>query len=289
MDTYSKGFWDSVAKFYSEHQLTNHQSDYELEFVLNTLGTIGTVYNLVCLGVADGSRDPYIILKYLNDKGVGLPIETHLNDLSDKLLDECRKRLDEFPISATYHAKPMKEVKIERKFTNPNIILGLYNSDYLLQSLQGYLESKDVIGDMFEVRYTTFANGKINHSEERIKFNIEDYVTYSEQFVAMSQKENFLAFSIKTDKQFISHYWHAPILIKLLQNVFTGLNVKVFDSGKRYIIAYITNPCTLAESSIETGTDGGETTLLTSLNNVIGNVPTECQYDSLVAIRNMFV
>jgi hypothetical protein len=279
MDTYSKGFWDSVAKFYGEHQLTNHQSDYELEFVINTVGAIGFIYNLVCLGVADGSRDPYIILKYLSEMKVGLPTETHINDLSDKLLDECKKKLVEFPMEISYHAKPMKEVEIGRKFTNPNIILGLYNYDYLLQSLQGYLESKDVIGDMFEVRYTTFTDGKINHSDERVRFNIEEYVSYSEQFVAMSQKENFLAFSIKTDKQFISHYWHAPTLIKLLQNIFTGLNVKVYDSGKRYVIGYITNPCT----------DEGETTLLTSLNNVIGNIPTECQYDSLVSIRNMFV
>jgi hypothetical protein len=75
-------------------------------------------------------------------------------------------------------------------------------------------------------------------------------------------------------------------LFKIIKNIFFDFSVKS-DIGKdefmRYIVFTIYNPV------LEYNSQKTNVTLVTLLNNVLGNIITENQIDALVALRNIFV
>ncbi len=278
----SEQFWDSVSQFYGTHQLTNHKSDFELDCVNNLVKHMGQIDNLICLGVADGSRDPLVILGSMTDLEMPLPKEMHFNDLSGDLLAQCKKKVvtNHPGVVATYHSLPMEELpdKIGIKFPNPDIIIGLYDADYFIPSLNGYLESKDVIGTDFMVGYTVFKDGKISHGSWQVHFDIDNYSIFAPDFVKMRSDKNFLAYSIMTEKNFISHYWDKQMLEELMKLVFEKDMKNVTNVGDRYLVTHIQSKSEHISSN----------TLITSLNNVVGNIPFEHQLESLQAIKTLY-
>ena len=278
---HSEGFWNSVAAFYGDHNLTNHKSDQEMDYVVEIALQLNLIKELICLGVADGSRDPILILRALQAAELSLP-KMQLNDLSPDLLGECRKRITaaikcDTPPPVTYHACPMGEIPDQSYAHDFNsvTIIGLYNADYLMQSLQGYLESKDVIGQTFSVSCTRWQDNKICKSDQIIEFAIEDYRDHEIKFKNMRDDPNFLAFTIMTDKKFVSHYWDIIGLRKLMEYVFATDLTDVKSIGDRYVVA----------RADHTPYPDEQRKLITSLNNVIGNIPPEYQLVSLERIR----
>ena len=280
---FSEGFWDGVANIYGKHQLTNHKSDYELEFVNGVIDDMQRVDTLVCLGVADGSRDPFALLNYMKEKGMELPKDMYLNDLSIQLLGECQKTMDEHydSIPLNLFPGPMCDIpnKVNRTFDNYSLVLGFYDANYLEQSLQGYLESSDVIGTTFKVGYTTFHNGEIVWGDGYTYFDIKDWKKHIEKLKSTRENaKNFLAFSIVTDKNFISHYWDYDMLKDMMESTFGPILKTISPVGDRYIVTLV------EDNNVD---NEKPKTLVTSLNNVMGNIPYEHQIESLTAIKKL--
>lgn len=276
-------FWNSVSAIYGEHNLTNHNSNYEMSFV-NQMAQFIKSKNLICFGVADGSRDPITILSYLSANNMTLPSTIILNDLSPNLLNVCKTNMHKkYPtIETQYLLMPMADVtsEINTKFPNTIALIGLYSADYIMPSLKGYYESKKIIGNSFEVGATVLCdNGEIHYLNKKIKFDINDYESIFPKLSEFRTTPNFLAFSIKTDKNFISHYWDTDGLLQLMSTVFSKKKVSIEKLGDRYVMTTINGKVNSIDS---------DTTLITCLNNVIGNIPVEYQVSSLEMINSLF-
>ena len=287
--SFSLNFWNSVSSIYGGHNLTTHSSDHELDFVKECANRLISSNNLIlstliCLGVADGSRDPIVILSNLRTNNLPLPKQLYLNDLSPDLLGVCEKSMKEMfsELQATYFAVPMSDVdpNVIPKTETTTALIGLYNADYIMPSLKGYLESKDVIGTKFEIGVTIFENGNIVKHDNVIRFDIESYASFETQITDLRAIPNFLAYSIKTDKDFISHYWDSDNLWHVMAQAFKNKTVKTFKLGERYVMSKIDN--------FPSDNDDKRTTLITSLNNVIGNIPFEHQMASFEMIDSLF-
>lgn len=276
-------FWNSVSNVYDCSNLTTHKSDAEMNFILSKLENIPKINGLNCLGVADGCRDPYQILAFLEEKSLHFPENNIFNDFSPDLLSKCKKRINEkFPdLNATYVATPIDEInwlqikEFHGEFSNL-IFIGCYDIEYIKESLQLYLEQKNVIGTKFEIRFVVFEDNNLMETEYSIIFDIDNYELYIDEINSVrGSLSNFVACSIKTNTGFISHYYDLQGISEVMKYVF-GDNLKsVTNCGDRYIMTNIEY----------TNSNTNYCFITTCLNNVIGNISTSKQLRSLENIR----
>lgn len=284
MANQQKIFWDSVSNIYSSSDLTNHVGDHELSYVLKNYQDYA-IKNLICMGVADGCRDPITILASKNN----IPKLLVVNDFSPKLLETCtNKMLLKFPnISPCYDCGEMKDVhkrnsKLKQSFENGKIIHGVYNVDYIMESLNLYAENNSVIGKNMNIGFLYWQNNNLHQSPDSINFDnleINNVPENVQSFIKKSLKlDNFVAISVHTETGFISHYYSPDGLNKMFSYIYPNNNFKIIVTKERYIIV----ECFFGESK---NTD----TMVTNLNNVIGNIPYFDQIDSITAVKNFFV
>lgn len=276
-------FWNSVSDIYGEEDLTKHDNDHELDIVFRNLDQIQTLTDLVCLGVADGSRDPIQILDHYiktnsnNDNNKNNKMNVFLNDLSPELLNVCRKRMKKYPdYVVSYLIGPLDERINDIELVNKDccFVAGVYNAKYISESLELYRQKKDIIGQIFTISYIYFkSDGSLEKSDIDLKFHIDKYESYMDAVISWMNDDGFVAYSIVTNTGFVSHYYSLEGFEKML-SVFK-CSVKVQPAGNRYIVATITN-------------SDNPTCLFTTLNNVIGNVVWEKQLKSLKAIADKF-
>jgi len=281
--TTAKTFWDSVSSIYSGNQMTSHYGDIELEYVFREISSLDKIDNLVCLGVADGCRDPIEILRYLLSKNkLDYSMKVYCNDLSSKMVDRCRERMKEFPqLSLDCIDGPMGKLG-ESSWTcidnnHTEFVLGVYNSDYIVQSLEIYKKESDLVGKKFSITFLEMdSKENLVISPESLDFYIDNYKNYLDVILNWKNSSRFIAYSINTSNGFISHYYSSEGINKILKSVFKDQEITTNILGDRYIVNLIKN-----ESN-------DKKTFITCLNNVLGNIPWHLQSGSLFEIKKLF-
>lgn len=269
-------FWNSVADIYESSNMTHHKADQELDFVNNCIKNELT--ELVCLGAADGCRDPMKILEYLKKNNLNYPKYLTVDDLSPKLLDVCAKRLDELNIniSTKYIAAPINKLEdfVTRNYFKTLVLYGVYDADFIHNALAIYEENKQVIGETFTCDYLSFESNRLYY-HKGIKFHISDRKKYITTIDNIRSANTFLAYSICTNTGFISHYYDIDGLKKFNDKIFGLKHLSTQKIGKRYIV------CKIGSTKYER--------LVTILNNVIGNIPWNDLTDSLKVIDRLYL
>ncbi len=274
-------FWNSVADIYSNNDMTKHEGDEEISCIYDMIQDLNEVKLIASFGVADGCRDPILFLKYLDSKKKSLP-KVICNDLSPELLKICRDRIDkEFVnVDAQYFSAPIdklsnKIVPTDSENLVPVYAVGVYNADYIKESLELYKQNKDVIGTMFSVSMLTF-DGELHEAHHQIEFDIESYAKVLDQILLLKSEPNFAAYSIRTNKNFISHYYTMASIEAICHHVFGDVaNITTKCVGCRYIVVKI------VKNTSEPNC------LVTTINNVIGNIHNDYQIKSLQKIKTM--
>lgn len=279
----SRKFWDSVATIYGGNRMTKNDADREMSRVFKSIGNNKIKY-LIGLGVADGSRDPLMILDYLKDKQEELP-HVIANDLSTDLVEECRKKLDEFDnLQADYFDGPMDQLtkdNIPFEDIKPQLIIGVYDINFLETALSLYKENKEIIGEEFTIFPLTFNDKEVKRQASLQTFQIDTYenvLTFLEYKynTFKNSSSSFLGFTLITDKGFSSSYFYDKGLSNFLLNIFDqDFRFTVSRPNTRHLLCNIGN---LEECNC----------IVTCLNNVLGNIPYDLQGPSLCKINEIF-
>ena len=288
-------FWNSVAKIYGQSELTTHDSDAEFDFIFKKLTEVTSVDRLICLGVADGCRDPHMLLSFLEQHGKKLPKINIFNDYSPELLKKCKEILDkQFPkLDPVYLPMSVLDIDHEKYLdmkTKNNIIIGCYNFDYLKESLYIYRQQKDVIGNNFKLNYVFFDGKDLLKKGETISFCIDDYACVIDKIMNHVDDSQFVGCCISTDTGFVTHYYCLQGIAKIIRHVFNNsLNITVAKCGNRYIVSHIVYYSWKDDvndiTPVSTQTIGNSFT--TCLNNVIGNIPTDQQLKALTKMKQL--
>lgn len=276
----STTFWDSVSEIYSKNSMTTHDNDHELAYIFDIVNHTKNLQTLICLGVADGCRDPMAILHHIDQTDKPLPL-TICNDLSAELLKVCADRVSKIEgIQSAFYPGPMHELEVKEEYENPNptLVIGVYNADHIDYSLSLYLENVGIIGKEFTVSILTMTDDYLTQSEDHIKFDITDYKKHLDALYELrNSNKDFVAYSITTNTGFITHYYTVDGLEKMCKLVFGKYSISVKPIGSRYVVA-----------DIKKDADKESTTLITTLNNVVGNIPWHLQIPSLFSIHKNF-
>jgi hypothetical protein len=284
INTNTESFWDSVATMYSTSDLTTHKADFEMSILFDILKSTTNLHGLASFGVADGKRDPIQLLLKLKDDKKEMPQEIILNDISNEMLIEAKKNVGTFVKvdNCKYLHTPiskLSEVFSHNQGNNTGFVFGVYNAKYIMQSLRLYMENSVVIGTEFELFPLFFDGNNIGQiGTQKLSFNINNFQHYENDIAKMSLCENFYAFSIRTNKNFISHFFSAKSLKTLLAKIFVGKNVSCIEGqedNSRYIVYIIKEKCKIDY-------------LVTMINNVLGNIKYEEQIQSLIMLDSMF-
>lgn len=274
----TEGFWDGVSKIYSQSDMTHHLADFELSQVLSVIGELN-LKGLSCFGVADGNRDPIQILQYLLENSKNLPTELIVNDISSNMLKETMSNLH----SRGWHNKinsieavhnPLSKIETLKSTINnkkTTYFIGVYNADYLKESLKLYEDNNDVIGSKFTIcpLYLDLSEGlpKINKGL-KVSFNINKFEDYMIILDEMKKDSKFYAYSVVTDKNFVSHYFDSKNLKSLISVIFPNFSLTSIKgenpSDKRYIV-----------NIIRSLNDNKNDYAITMLNNVLGNIKSD--------------
>jgi hypothetical protein len=255
------GFWDSVSQVYETSDMTHCGADYELDIVFDLI-TRHPPENLVCIGVADGCRDPLQLLYFMENTGVPLPKAITLNDLSGKMLKLCEKRLEALKKvgpCTTYVQGPLQEIELVKDLGSYLYCMGCYNATYIIPALNLYQANKSIIGTHFTLIPYFFKEGVCSPGDKLV-FDIENFEEHETKLVDMSKHEEFMSFFVETNTGFISHYYSKTNFAAYLRTIFKTCSIEVLESS-RYLVNIITKG------------DGPHTGLITTLNNVIGNIP----------------
>jgi hypothetical protein len=278
-------FWNGVSTIYSDNEMTTYESDFEMDFVFNTI-TENKDYNpdiLICIGVADGSRDPYMILKKMKELGY-LPNKLIMNDISPEMINIAKERMKIFDIKDTVcFSNPIESMKYDHLDISNNIlyVIGVYSSDFLKEGLELYMKNKEIIGNKFSLKpiYYSLSLNIYYYDKNCIEFNIKDYNDICDKTDILKWQNNceFVAYSITTDKNFTSHYFKSSMLYEIFKRKFNNHKIDMIigtGENKRYIVTKI--------NSFNTN---GIKIMVTSLNNVFGNIISDHQLDALSVMK----
>jgi len=277
-------FWDGVATLYSSNEMTSKMADFELELVLKNLDKLN-VKGIASFGVADGNRDPIQLLKYLDNKKKSLPDEVYLNDISSTMLNEANKNMTKEGYSnliseLKYIHNPISQIKyLTSTITDKNLtyFIGVYSADYLNTALKMYQNNKEIIGSKFTICALYLNNDLEMKNSCSLTFDIDKYETCMDAIKSMSNEDNFYAYKIITDKNFISHYFSAKRIKVLLEHVFGNqCEIQTYSNGERYIMNIIRDNRNQQNDYV-----------VTMLNNVLGNINSEKHIISLKRIMEV--
>jgi|694.fasta_scaffold37717_3 hypothetical protein len=281
-------FWNGVSTIYSDNEMTTHESDFEMDFVFETV-TENKDYKpdiLMCIGVADGSRDPYMILKKMKEIGY-LPDKLIMNDISPEMINIAKERMKIFDIkNMICFSNPIESMKFDHSDIINDIlyVIGVYSCDFLREGLELYFKNKEIIGEKFTIKpiyYCSCINSYF-YDDNKIEFNIKDYDDICNKTDILKWQDDceFVSYSITTDKNFTSHYFKSSMLYEVFKKRFNNHNIKMTigtGENKRYILTKIKN----------NGKNNGKNIIVTILNNVIGNIISDHQLDALSVIKSI--
>lgn len=288
----TESFWDNVARVYSQKDMTSHMADFEMDIVFTFLLCVQNLLGVASFGCADGNRDPIQILNFIRGQKKYNPenFEVLLSDISGEMLNVAKQNMianGHGELQSHYvHNSVSQLINIPSFFPSKKttFIFGVYNALYIIESLELYRQNKAVIGSKFRLSalYLDDDLTIVEESESIMQFDIDDYSLFSEAILLLMTIPNFYAYSITTDKNFVSHFFAAESLKQILSNIFIdkkityicGENINGHDN-RRYIVNIIEN-------------DGATDYIVTMMNNVLGNIKFEEQQQSLKNLWCLF-
>jgi hypothetical protein len=276
-------FWDERSYDYSSKSLTTHNSDDELNALKAHVGKLNYMYGLACLGAADGLREPCEILKWWQGWKKPWPEEVMINDISHMMLKHsCNNINDNFDMSSSslyFIAQPIEKLNFNPIIAKrvPLTFFGTYNYKYLIPSFQKYYENKEILGNFFSIFDVKFEKGRLEKNLKlRLNINDNNDEILKKLIEEVEMDENFYGFWLCTDLNFSSTYFNSKILYKLVQEIFAEQSVEVEEVGNRYIVTTIKDK------------QRDSNYLITSLNNVLGNILLDEQVNALKNIKKIF-
>ena len=277
MSEITKEFWNYLSKYYTNYPIINHDGNYEMNYIFNILLECKNIKQLACFGVADGTRDPLEILNFLKEIDKLEVNSIILDDISEKLLELCRVTLKDYSdIKAQYVAKPIHVVENIERTKNAIYFMGIYDADYIEESLQIYVNNKGEMGEFYDIGWIYEEDMQFKRKGS-IKFKIDDYMQHLDRIQNFRENKNFVAYSIITEKGFVTHHYDINNFGNVCTKIFNG-NVEINSVGNRHIICKISTD----------ENDLTDLTIITTLNNVVGNIPHDLQIASLQNLNNLF-
>jgi indoleamine 2,3-dioxygenase len=267
-------FWDSVATVYSDNEMTQCNSDFELETLCHKVITEQPT-TLNCFGVADGNRDPIFILDYIEKQGWSLPAHMVINDISPEMVNQATNNItDKYDIPTRYVVSPIDSLHLPSRYvkSNTKLFIGTYSISYIKDALKLYEKEKDIIGAHVTLTQVFYTAGQLQTGKSQTG-------SYSELNVDELFDEDLYAIRFETETGFVSHYFNEPVLYCLLGNIFrTEADIFVSEKYPRYGLMSL-------NKTVDHTTD---VHVVTMLNNVLGNIKTEDQIESLFRLKFYF-
>lgn len=266
-------FWDGVAKVYGQSNMTSTEADPELDIITREI-VDGDITTLVGIGSADGVRDPEAILSHLNTSYPNKYEKIEkvvVTDYAPQMVEMAKKRLEKWDRKFEYASGSAHLLKFPSSHKS-SLMMSVYNKTFIMQALALYLDNKDIIGK--KVTLSAVSLDGVLYRQVSISFDLEQYKEYEQQILDMAKCDHFFAYLFTTDTGFISHYFDQDTLLLLLAGTMGG-TITVYNPSTRHILYNVTN------------TENPDT-VITMLNNVLGNIPDDIMIDSLVNIKNQF-
>ncbi len=269
--------------------------------------------DIVTLGGAVGCRDPKFILEDMFSNSNGSRPEVIFNDLSRHQVERARvsilKPFIDAGVRMTFLPGEISSICQHIPSKPRRLILGVYNCESFFEAkpesgfpfcgYDEYLRNSRILGEHFLFDWVKLSKSKkLISAGLRARVSVEDdEITRNtvRKILAVVQEEIFYGSNLSTlqsisalqiigqhrnRKGFFLSHWYTPSgILDLVRSVFSNrifrINVKYFAKG----MVIIVDP---ANTSFQ-GLQG----VVTALNNVIGNVLPQSQYETLKAIKGI--
>ena len=287
----NNNFWDSVGEYYSQSDMTHLKGDAELLYINEYLKNNTKIEHLISLGCADGKRDPISLIS-TNFLKTGKSIL--LNDISKNFIEIAKQNTSKLTTKTdiqtyAYHC-PITDLKrcinktSQQNYNHSCLILGIYDIEFIEDALCEYKKEKNLLGKLFTISTLHFDRNSLSISDNKITFDIANYKNKMPKILNLIKNKNgnnkqIAGLSISTNNGFISHYYNNQSFKNIIYKIFDkdAFEIEIKKLNSRYLIAKI------SKKNIT------PTTLITMINNVLGNIPHKEQLESLVSIKNLFL
>lgn len=196
---------------------------------------------------------------------MSFPKHIRLVDISTELLNTAKNKLSKYNnIDITTYSDSLHNVDLDIPAKRKGCgIIGIYNADFIEHGLQGYKETVKIVGREFSLCSLSYKNNKLVKNDDMIRFDILEYKRYMDDICKLREQDGFVAYSIQTNNNFVTHYYDSAAILSILHGIYK--NVRIEHIGKKHIVIRI-------NSFEPIYTNNG---LLTCINNVIGNIPVD--------------
>jgi hypothetical protein len=298
-------FWDAQAKTYEKALMTNDNQK-EMDKVLESCKET-SFEEIITLGGAVGCRDPKMILEDLMSCKQDQPLpKVIFNDLSEKQVDYARdnilKKFEDLGVEISYIPGQIKDIcKTIGKGKPRRLIMGVYNclsffkadpsAGYPLCGYDEYLQNSATIGDELLIDWVRYVPGgnlvscgtrsRVSWTDGRDNQTVVKNMLKTINWGIDSSIENVLGLQVigRSENKvgfFLSHWYRPRIFRFMIEEIFpkNSFCIKEYDFAKGMI--FVIDP-------IDTKTEG----VVTILNNVIGNVLPQDQFETLTAVKKI--
>lgn len=300
-------FWDAQSEIYEGADMTVDNQK-EMEVVIRACREI-QYQDLITLGGAVGCRDPKMILEDLVSRGANgdqLPV-VFFNDLSGQQVRKAKesvlKPFTDKGLTINYLPGEIRNTCGSIPTKPRRLIVGVYNCHSFFNAhpndgypncgFDEYLKNSAILGSDFLMEWVKLtSDNRMVSSGFRARVNVEDGIgnrVWIKNLVDISRGPSggvmgditalqIIGRHIDNPGFFLSHWYTQHGFSKLLESVFPSdrfeISTETFAKG----MVFIVDPIGVKPSGV-----------VTVLNNVIGNVLPDDQYETLCAIREIIV
>lgn len=276
MDQIIEKFWDEVAPKYSSNKMTTEHADTEIITIIESIKMLD-IKTIFSIGCTDASRDPTFILNNPKIK-IDPNCVVYYNDISKKMIKIATDRLKKYSnIILKPLVGPIQNYLDQPKYNslkNQTVCIGVYDVKYFKKAIELYIDEKDIIGTKFKLVPIILINNIFQeHQTEKIIFNHDSWNSDDSwhKILLWQTLNNFVSIKVETDTGFISNYYSKLSLVNIMNSIVINNN---------YSIKYdLSSPDDRHTILILKPTHHKSTGVVTMINNVMGNIVTESQYD----------
>lgn len=296
-------FWNA-QKDYANTGMSN-DSQAELDIVLEKSRQIHC-RDIVTLGGAVGCRDPKVILEDMRARGCdGLP-KVYFNDLAEELVlrarNEFLKPFTESGTDITFIPGAISDIAVQIPSASRRLLLGVYRSDaffadcpaqgYPVAGYNEYLQNHARLGEEFFMHWVYLTKehllDRIQNDHRPIRFDDTEAVKLAHKKKLQETHRTISRAGVRIaalqiigttegrEGHFSSHWYTEGGILKMVRQVFTPDRFTID-------LSFCAKSMVLTIDSIHCKPTG----IVTVINNVLGNVMPDSQYETLVAIRRM--
>ena len=296
-------FWDAQADTYETTDMTNDNQG-ELDIVLKKSREI-RCRDVITLGGAVGCRDPKVILEDMSSRGTALP-KIIFNDLAENQVRRAKEKflkpLADNGADIAFISGAIENVCVQIPVAPRRLILGVYRddaffkpnsaSDYPVSGYDEYLKNYAILGEEFFMCWVVltpknelvpadagYARVLFDDNEER-KLAVRSELETALQGMTRSgvRIAALRVIGVHSARKgfFLSHWYTSDGITELIRRVFTADCFAVDVSFCAKGMVFTIDPL-----------DAEPTGIITILNNVVGNILPQSQYETLVAVREI--